>query len=79
MKLNPYVAAGLMAVLACLPGLNEALRDGHVSLSELVSVIGPAVAALSAALHIEPPQKGSQAPVEPVVIPMDVEPKGDDV
>ena len=72
MKVNPYVAAGIAALISGLSVLNGAVGDGTLSKAELVSAAVALLTALGAALHIEPPRKGDAEGM--VVVPMDAEP-----
>lgn len=58
MKVNPYVAATVAALIAGLTALQGGLGDGKLSYAEMITAGVALLNAVGAALHIEPPRKG---------------------
>lgn len=77
MKVNPYIAAAVAALVAGLTVLHAGLADGKLAPAEMLAAGVALLNAVGAALHIEPPRKddapAAATEVEPevIVVPVD--------
>jgi len=76
-RVNPYVAAALVALGTGLSVLAPAAEQG-LTVAEMLSAASAAILALLGALHLpaagQQPASPAKADVEPVVVPVDAEP-----